>query len=134
MKLARFGLQGRAREGQQITGIIRTLPSLYGDASIGARSYKRSVAMLERGSLPAIYIALSATPRIDILHLYLLIEGEITLRMNIAGYEPGDERECWDQTIRKPKIWVVCTAPVSRPEEPIKARGFQGFRYTEALW
>lgn len=116
------------------TGIIRTLPSLYGNASIGARRYKRSIGMLESGSLEAIYIALNAKPKIEVLHLYLLIEGQVQVRLNIAGYEEGEARKCWDDTIRKPKYWAICTAPVSRPPEPFPMRGFQGFRYTEELW
>jgi hypothetical protein len=116
------------------TGIIRTLPSLYGDASVGARRYRASIEMLERGSIPAIYIALAQMPRIEVLHMYLLMEDEIKLRLNIAGYEPGSARECWDKTIRSPKYWAICTSPVSRPLEPIYRRGFQGFRYTEDLW
>ena len=124
---------------QRPTGIIRCLPSLaygFGNASIerGAKRYKQSLAMLERGSLSAIYIAIQSIPRIEVLHLYLLVEGEIKVRLNIAGYEPGDARECWDRTIRKPKYWAICTAPVSRAPEPIKRRGFQGYRYTEELW
>src|SRR5580704_2516253 len=63
------------------TGIIRTLPSLYGDASVGAKKYQRSIACLEAGSIPAIYIALQSIPKVDVLHMYLLIEGKITLRM-----------------------------------------------------
>lgn len=116
------------------TGIIRTLPSLYSDASAGAKAYRKSIQWLEAEQIPAIYIALSAMPKIEILHMYLLIEGFVQLRLNIAGYEPGDARECWDKTIRKPKFWAVCCAPVSHPVEPIKMRGFQGFRYTEDLW
>lgn len=116
------------------TGIIRTLPSLYGDASVGAKRYRDSIAALARGRIEAIYIALQAIPKVEVLHLYLLIEGEIQVRLNIAGYEPGDARECWDKTIRKPNYWAVCTGPVSRPPEPIKRRGFQGFRYTTTLW
>ena len=116
------------------TGIIRTLPSLYGDASIGAKKYKKSIEFLEAGHLEAIYIALQAIPKYDVLHIYLLVDGEIQVRLNIAGYEPGDSRKCWDETIRKPKYWAVCTAPVSRPPEKLKMRGFQGFRYTEDLW
>lgn len=128
------------------TGIIRTLPSLYGERaafgasincrveSIGAKRYRESIRFLETGRLPAIYIALQCIPRVDVLHMYLLIEGQIALRLNIAGYEPGSARECWDKTIRKPKFWAVCTGPVSRPPEIIQHRGFQGIRYTEELW
>lgn len=116
------------------TGIIRTLPSLYGDASVGAMRYMRSVELLEQERIPAIYIALAQMPKVEVLHMYLLIEGEIKLRLNIAGYEDGRARECWDTTIRKPKYWVICTGPVSRPPEPMERRGFQGFRYTDDLW
>ena len=116
------------------TGIIRTLPSLYGDASVGAKNYQKSIQWLESGNLDAIYIALQAVPKYDVLYMYLLIDGEIQVRLNIAGYEPGETRECWDKTIRTPKFWAVCTAPVVRPPEPIKRRGFQGFRYTDDLF
>jgi hypothetical protein len=119
---------------ERATGIIRTLPSLYGDASVGARRYKRSIELLDEGHIPAIYIALQCIPRLPVLHMYLLVEGEIQVRLNIADYEPGDARTCWDETIRKPKVWAVCTAPVSRPPEPIMRRGFQSIRYTEELW
>jgi hypothetical protein len=122
------------KPGERPTGIIRTLPSLYGDASEGAKNYQRSIKLLEAERIPAIYIALSAMPKIEVLYMYLLIEGFVQVRLNIAGYEPGDARECWDKTIRQPKFWVECAAPVSRPLEPVKMRGFQGFRYTEDLW
>ncbi len=116
------------------TGIIRTLPSLSGNASVGAKRYELSIAMLERDQIPAIYIALAQMPKIEVLHIYLLMDGEIKVRLNIAGYEPGSKRECWDNTIRKPKFWAVCSAPVSRPTVPICKKGFQGFRYTVDLW
>lgn len=118
------------------TGIIRTLPS-FPPANEGYQArlrFEASVAALERGDIPAIYIALAQKPTIEVLHLYLLIEGQIEVRFNLAGYEPGDARRCWDGQTRAPKYWAVCTGPVSRPEEPIKRRGFQGFRYTEGLW
>lgn len=127
--------QTSSKFGSRPTGIIRTLPSLYAeDKEAGNENYKRSLKLLEQEKIPAIYIALSQIPKIEIVHLYLLIDGEINVRFNVAGYEPGDSRKCWDETIRQPKIWVVCAAPVSRPLEPIKMRGFQGFRYTEELW
>lgn len=121
------------------TGIIRTLPSIYNgtddkEASVGFKRYQASLKALEAGKLPAIYIALQAIPKQDVLHMYLLIEGEIRVRLNIAEYVPGTEQVCWDYTIRQPKFWAVCTAPVSKPHEPMKWKGFQGIRYTEELW
>lgn len=94
--------------GLQPIGIIRTLPSLYGDKAVGAKRYRMSL---------------------QILYLYLIVEGKVDVRLNIAGYEPGDARECWDRTIRQPKIWATCTGPVVRPKDPVLMRGFQGFRY-----
>lgn len=129
----RQGLKGR-QTGVRPTGIIRTLPSLYGDESVGARRYEQSIRQLEAGKLEAIYIALQCMPKIDVLHMYLLIDGEIRLRLNIAGYEPGESKKCWDETIRQPKFWAACTGPVDRPPEPMLRRGFQGIRYTEDLW
>lgn len=124
----------RGQKSQRPTGIIRTLPSLYGNNSVGARRYRHSIGALESGHSEAIYIALQCMPKHDVLHMYLLIEGQIALRLNIAGYEPGNARECWDKTIRQPKYWAVCTGPVSRPPEEMLRRGFQGIRYTEEPW
>jgi hypothetical protein len=117
------------------TGIIRTLPSLYNDdKNVGFRRYVRSIRELEKEIIPAIYIAMAQLPKIEVLFMYLLIEGQIRVRMNIVEYVPGSTEICWDSTIRQPKFWAVCSGPVSRPPEKIFRKGFQGFRYTEELW
>lgn len=121
------------KNNERPTGIIRTLPSLE-PGNVGKQKYEASVKALEAGRIDAIYIALQAIPTKDVLHLYLIIEGKIDVRLNIAGYEPGDSRKCWDGSYRAPRFWAVCTGPVSKPESPIKQRGFQGFRYTGDLW
>jgi hypothetical protein len=111
------------------------LPRLYTDPkNPGYRGLMRSVARCEKDEAAYFYIALAQQPKHDVLHLYLLVGNQITMRFNIAGYVPGFEADCWDRTIRHPKLWAVCTGPVSRPAEPIRRRGFQGFRYTEDLW
>ncbi len=125
------------KNGERPTGIIRTLPNLY--AGRNNIAYKRMLASYEAlaaGRIPAIYVALAQQPKIDVLHLYVLIDGRIICRMNIAGYESGAEADvkCWDEVSRQPKWWAVCTAPISFPPEKIARRGFQGFRYTEELW
>ncbi|HEY6332795.1 MAG TPA: hypothetical protein VI756_25955 [Blastocatellia bacterium] len=116
------------------TGIIRTLPSLYGDASVGAKEYQHSIRGLERGSIDSIGIALPGMPRLEVLYIYLVVNGKVDVRLNIAGYEPGEARQCWDHHIRSPKVWAVVTGPVVRPPEVISYRGFQGFRYCGSLW
>lgn len=119
------------------TGIIRTLPNLYADRNEVA--YMRMLESLEalgRGEIEEIYIALAQQPKVEVLHLYLLIQGKIICRLNIAGYESGDHADvvCWDNVSRRPNFWAVCTGPVSFPPASISRRGFQGFRYTEDLW
>lgn len=119
------------------TGIIRTLPNLY--AGSNERAYKRMLTSFEwlaSGHIPAIFIALAQKPTIEVLHLYVLIDGKIICRMNIASYEDGatSEVKCWDDVSRAPKWWAVCSAPITFPPEIIERRGFQGFRYTQDLW
>lgn len=125
------------KNDQRPTGIIRTLPNLYAGAN--EKAYKRMLASYEQlaaGRIPAIYVALAQKPTIEVLHIYILIDGKIICRMNIAGYEDGatSEVECWDEVSRAPKWWAVCTAPIKFPPSPIERRGFQGFRYTQDLW
>lgn len=117
------------------TGIIRTLPSLYNDGgNVGYRRYVKAVKELEAGVIQAIYVAMAQLPKIEVLYMYLLIEGRIRVRLNIVEYVPGTEAICWDSTIRQPNYWAVCSAPVSHPPFDIPRKGFQGFRYTEELW
>lgn len=117
------------------TGIIRTLPSLYNDGgNIGYKRYVRSIRELEQEKIEAIYIAMAQLPKTEVLHMYLLIEGKIRVRLNIVEYVLGTAAICWDSKIRQPKYWALCSGPVSRPPTDILRKGFQGFRYTEDLW
>jgi hypothetical protein len=119
------------------TGIIRTLPNLY--AGSNEKAYKRmlmSFEWLASGHIPAIYVAMAQKPTLEVLHIYLLIDGKIICRMNIAGYEDGatSDVKCWDEVSRTPKWWALCTLPIVFPPEPVFRRGFQGFRYCEDLF
>jgi hypothetical protein len=118
------------------TGIIRTLPTLYGDET-GSKNFRESLKAVEEGDAGHFYVFLSQKPTVEVLHLYILIDGNIVCRTNIAGYRDGrvyGEMECWDGTKRTTRWMAICTAPISYPPEPIKMRGFQGFRYTQELW
>ncbi|MEK6323588.1 MAG: hypothetical protein AABN33_18260 [Acidobacteriota bacterium] len=105
-----------------------------------AKAYKRmmrSSKIMEAGStIESVYIALAQKPKVEVLHMYLLVGGRVIVRANIAGYANGNglDIKCWDGSVRHPKFWAVLTAPVSWPKEPVPMRGFQGFRYTESLW
>src|SRR5262245_50537089 len=94
------------------TGIIRTLPSL-GPDQVSRDNYERSMMALEKGRIETIYIALPAIPKIKVLHIYLLVEGKVEVRLNIADYVKGNalQLKCWDGVTRAPKFWAVCTGP-----------------------
>ena len=116
------------------TGIIRTLPSLYADPkSPGCRQYRATMSRMERDADATMAIALAQQPKQDVLHLYLVIGGRIDARFTLVCYESGDQRECWDRTIRQPKVWAIC-AGLERPPHEIPYKGFQGMRYTHDLW
>lgn len=121
------------------TGIIRTLSGearSYALDSSARDRMMRSYDALKEGKIEVIYVALAQKPTKEVLHIYILVGGEIICRMNIAGYTDldGQPLDCWDGEKRISPWWVICSAPVSYPPEPIKMRGFQGFRYTEDLW
>lgn len=120
-------------------GIIRTIPSLFKDkAQIGAQRYRTSLRMLESGMIDAIYIALAQKPIHQVLHIYLLVDGKLDVRLNLAGFVKGEDAgdiKCWDEEYRQPAWWAICSGPVSRPPQAMPWRGFQGIRYVyEEIW
>jgi hypothetical protein len=119
------------------TGIIRTLPAIYGDKREQAcRNYRNCVAAMERGEEGEYwYLALPSKPKQELLHVYIAIGGKIDARFTLAGYRDGGEATLWDGERRNVKIFAICVGPVERPPREIKQRGFQGFRYvTQPLW
>ena len=110
----------------QPVGIIRTIPI---ENEVMHRTIKR-LMVIDEGW---IYFSLTGKPKIEVLYLYVITAGRVKYRFNIAGYEPGDSRMCWDGVSRCPRIWAICTAPMEAPA-PISMKGFQGFRYTTLLW
>ncbi|MEM9237991.1 MAG: hypothetical protein AAGB14_14555 [Verrucomicrobiota bacterium] len=80
------------------------------------------------------FMACAQQPKRDFLHVYVLINGLIEVRFNFVGFRDGFKSRLWDGVERHPKVWLICSAPVSRPPEPIQMRGFRGHRYTDDLW
>lgn len=121
-------------------GIIRNLPW----ASAKVLGYKPTAAyrraslrrvcelfrLLESGEENSIYLTMPAKPQHEVLYCYVLVDGRIRWRVNIAAWEPGGPRECVDGIERSPKWWMILTGPLVRPPEKIRMRGFRGFRYT----
>lgn len=121
-------------KAERPTGIIRTLPSLYASRSVGARNYAESMRKMRLDEDQVIYIALSQMPKREVIHLYIVINGRIRVRLNIVEYREGTTAECWDGEYRTPKYWAVCAGPPVKPPERLLLKGFQGIRYTGDLW
>lgn len=123
-------------ENERPEGIIKTLPTLYAaDKSMAKSNFERSMKAIEAGRLDHFYIYLAGRPKYTVLYIYILIEGQIRVRANIAEIQKVDEEmDSWDGTKRKVKYMAVCSGPISYPPAPIYRKGFQGIRYTDKLW
>lgn len=119
-------------EARRPIGIVRTLPTHYGDPGLAKEAFEDALANLASGDADHFYVFLSQKPKHDVAYLYILVEGLVRVRVNIAGYRDGrvyGSMRCWDGARREARWMVICTAPVVYPTEPVKMRGFQGFRY-----
>jgi hypothetical protein len=139
MKRQRRPFAGELKSGIPPTGIIRTLP--YGAHSSeealrhAYHKLMRGLQRLNREDSYYVLLGMSAQPRLDVLHCYLIIEGKVIGRARIAGYETNLRTvRCWDDTTRTYKVWAILSAPYEPAPETILRRGFQGFRYTVELW
>jgi hypothetical protein len=129
---------------ERYTGIIRTLP-YYGaghskEANAKRRAYRRMMKAFrkaDRGD-SCVYVAFAQKPKHEVLHCYILVEGQVRVRANISHWEEGrgTQVESFDgHDLSDAKYWAVLTGPVSFPPEPVKRKGTQGFRYVkEPLW
>jgi hypothetical protein len=134
-------MEGEIKSGIPPTGIIRTLPYGPNHSEQQMRAaYQKMVRGLKRlNSSDSAYvlIGMSATPRVDVLHCYVIVEGKVIGRAHIAGYQDGDEQgavQCWDNSTRRHRVWAILSGPFEPAPTEILRRGFQGFRYTNDLW
>lgn len=120
-----------------ITGIIKVLPRRWYE-EVGGEPYLRRTFgenIPHRGGL--FFMSLPGKPKYDVLHFYLLINGLVRYRLNIAEILPGGTMTFRDRPVPQTwtaKYWAVLTAPVVEPAASMPMRGFQGFRYTEELF
>lgn len=77
---------------------------------------------------------LSSVPKYDVLHFYLLYDGFIRYRGNIAKFEGPRTIVFPGRRVVKGRAWAWITGPVIPAPGEIPMKGFQGFRYTEGLF
>lgn len=121
--------------GEQPTGIIKCMPHKFVFDEYGAvRFIQDFFYKPNRDPNNVFYLTLSAIPKFDVLHLYLLVDKCIRFRANIVEFRgPATYKFSSTRTITG-KAWVVVGAPVIRAPFKIEMRGFQGFRYTSTLF
>jgi hypothetical protein len=111
-------------------GIIKTLPS----STYWSNEFEKDLMKLNNDPDAYWIFSINGKPKYEVLYFFILINGSIRFRGNIAGYkEIKKPITCFDGSIRTSKLWVIITAPIVKLK-PIKMKGFQGFRYTEKLF
>ena len=119
------------------TGIIKCLPKKWYDEVGGEDYLNRTFKRISNNPDYWFQMSLGGKPKYEVLHFYLLINGLLRYRLNIAEIMPGGTVTFKDRKIPQTwtaRYWAILTAPVVEPSEPIKMKGFQGFRYTDNLF
>jgi hypothetical protein len=119
------------------TGIIKCLPEKWLNEVGGETYLTRTFDRIAQDPNSWFYMSLAGKPRFEVLHCYLLINGYLRFRLNIAEYAKGGTLTFRDRPIPQTwsaKHWMILTAPVVKPKAPIRMKGFQGFRYTRSLF
>lgn len=79
------------------------------------------------------YHSIGNKPTFEVLYAYITVLNTIKWRANVAGWEPGHEKQFSDQRKMYAKHWLILSDFVNAPEE-IKFKGCQGFRYSKKLF
>ncbi len=120
------------------SGIIKCLPKKWFN-EVGGEKYLNRTFDERIAKNPEwwFYMSLAGKPKYDVLHCYLLINGFLRFRLNIAEILPGGTMTFRDREVPQTwtaKYWMILTAPVIKPKIAIPMKGFQGFRYTEEIF
>lgn len=118
-----------------ITGIITCVPHKFLFDEYGARAFlDHFYYRLNRLDSNYFLFSLSAVPKINVIHFYLLIDGRIRFRANISQITGEEIITFADGRTIHGKAWAEVTGPVIRAPRRIEMKGFRGFRYTEELF
>jgi hypothetical protein len=121
----------------QPTGIIKCLPKKWYDEVGGEKYLEKTFRKNIQKRGWQFYQSMACIPKYDVLHCYLLINGFVRFRLNIVVIESGGTMLFRDRPVPQhwnAKYWMILSAPVVEPSEPMPMRGFQGFRYTDDLF
>ncbi len=73
-------------------------------------------------------------PKHEVIYCYILYDGKIQMRANIAGFEKGYPVIFLNRRTYTPNHWMILTAPVVVAPFDIPMKGFQGFRYCAEMF
>jgi hypothetical protein len=76
------------------------------------------------------WLRLGNRPKWEVLYIYLIIGNRIRYRYGFVMYEEGGSFNTSDGRLIFANCWLVGIGPLTKANEVIHRRGFQGFRYT----
>ena len=114
-------------------GIIVTISGKYLKER-GMKEWYRDFLRAMEDETYTYWLRLCSRPRQEVLYIYLVIGNRVRYRYQFVMYEKGGSFNTADGRIIFANCWLVGVGPLVRPEQEIRRRGFQGFRYTEFLF
>ena len=110
-------------------GIIKTLPA----SAYWTVDFEKEFVELNNNPEKYWIFSIGGKPKYEVLYFYILINGAVRFRGNIAGYKNVKYPvKCFDGHVIRSRLWVIVTAPIIKLK-PVQMKGFQGFRYTQKL-
>jgi len=73
-------------------------------------------------------------PKNEVLYCYVLFDGKIRYRANIAMFEASHRKTFADGRSFHPRAWMLLCGPVVKAPYDIPMSGFQGFRYCAEMF
>lgn len=118
--------------------IIITIPQRFIAYYGRRRFYRAMIAMSSPDSFAVWHHGLPSMPTKDTLYCYLVLDGWVRFRLNVAGF--GNGPRLFDDTTNKicrdggHGPYVELCGPLVKAPLQIAMKGFQGYRYSPALF
>jgi hypothetical protein len=121
-------------------GIILTLPvAFFKDRQTTTEAFKPLFERQMQSEYSIWNFRLTNLPTQDVQYVYIVFDGHVQYRANLVMYERHKSKRFVDAPDGRPRDfpnanWVLFTGPLVKPTEPIRMKGFQGFRYSRKIF
>ena len=116
---------------EQDFSIMINIPKTWFDTyDGGVKTYLRvMMSIVDSGQSPW-YNAISLIPKQKVVYCYIVFDGKVQLRANIAGFLKKGEKG----NLLGNRNCCLLTGPVIKAPMKIEQKGFRGFRYCKQLF